>query len=109
MNHLIPEAEAVEFVNEMSQTTGVLVSFGVNVYYVNPEPRVAFAVLIDPSYLDGVAESKLEVYAERKGLKVDEKWGDWGRFLKFSKRRSLFVSAISRARFDHQVNGEQEA
>ena len=29
---MIPEAEAVEFVNEMSRATGVLVSFGLNAY-----------------------------------------------------------------------------
>jgi hypothetical protein len=57
---MIPELEAVEFVNDMSQTTGVLVSFGVNAYYVNPEPKSAFVFLIDPSYLDGAAESSLK-------------------------------------------------
>ena len=92
---MIPEVEAVEFVNEMSQATGVLVSFGVNAYYVEPEYNTTFTVLIDPSYLDGAAESKLEAYAERKGLKVQEEWGDWGRFLKISKRRSLFIPAFS--------------
>jgi hypothetical protein len=46
---LIPEAEAVEFVNELSQAMGVLVSFGVNAYYVNPESSTIFVVLIDPS------------------------------------------------------------
>ena len=92
---MIPEAEAVEFVNEMSQSTGVLVSFGVNAYYLNPEPKSAFVFLIDPSYLDGAAESKLETYAESKGLRVDEEWNDWGRFLKFTKRRGLMIPAFS--------------
>jgi hypothetical protein len=91
---MIPEAEAVEFVNEMSQSTGVLVSLGVNAYYVSPEPKSAFVLLIDPSYLDGAAESRLEKYAERKGLRVDEEWNDWGRFLKFTKR-GLMIPAFS--------------
>ena len=92
---MIPEAEAVEFINEMSRATGVLVSFGVNAYYVEPEPSVVFSVLIDPSSLDGFTELKLEKYADRKGFKVDEEWGDWGRFLKFSKRRMVFASSLS--------------
>ncbi|MGD0805495.1 MAG: hypothetical protein ABSA11_15655 [Candidatus Bathyarchaeia archaeon] len=92
---MIPEAEVVEFVNEMSRTTGVLVSFGVNAYYVDPEPGTAFVVFIDPAYLDGVAVSKMEAYAERKGLNVVEEWSDWGRFLKIMKLRTEFVSAFS--------------
>ena len=92
---MIPEAEAVEFVNEMSRVTGVLVSFGVNAFYVEPEPSLAFTVLIDPSSLDGFTESKLEKYADRKGLIVDEEWSDWGRFLKFSKRRLVYASSCS--------------
>jgi hypothetical protein len=92
---MIPEAEAVEFVNEISQTTGVLVSFGVNAYYVNPESSASFVVFIDPSYLNGDAESKIEAYAERKGLRVDEAWSDWGRFIRISKPRRVSVSAFS--------------
>jgi hypothetical protein len=76
----------------MSRNTGILVSFGVNAYYLEPEPSLAFSVLIDPSSLDGFTESKLEKYADRKGLIVDEEWGDWGRFLKFSKRRIVVAS-----------------
>ncbi len=92
---MIPEAEAVKFLNEMSQATEVLGSFGVNAYYPNPEPGVVFSILIDPSYLNGLEESTLEAYAETKGLRVAEEWSDWGRFLKISKLRSLFVSSIS--------------
>lgn len=55
--------------NEMSQSTGVLVSFGVNAYYVNPEPSSTFILYIDPSHLNGDAESNIEAYAQRKGLK----------------------------------------
>jgi len=57
---MIPEAEAVEFVNEMSRSTGILVSFELNVYYVKPEPNSVFVAHIDPSYLNGVEESKGE-------------------------------------------------
>jgi hypothetical protein len=92
---MIPEAEAVEFVNEMSRATGVLVSFGLNAYYMHPEPSSVFVVYIDPTGLNGVDESKLEAYVERKGLMVAEEWSDWGRFIKFSKPRRVFVSAIS--------------
>ena len=99
MNAMIPEAETVELVNDMGQVTGVLVSFGVNAYYVNPEPSTAFSVLIDPSSLDGFTESELKKYAERKGFKVEEEWGDWGVFIKFSKRRMVFASSFTLSLF----------
>lgn len=95
MTHLIPEAEAVEFVNEMSRTTGVLVSFGVNAYYGDLEPGSAFVVFIDPSSFDGFSESKLETYIERRGFRVHEEWNDWGRFFKVSKPRRVLLSALS--------------
>ena len=92
---MIPEAEAVEFINEMSRTTGVLVSFGVNAYYGYLEPGTAFVVFIDPSNLDGFSESKLETYIERRGFRMHDEWNDWGRFLKISKPKRVFVTAIS--------------
>jgi hypothetical protein len=92
---LIPEAEAVEFINDMSRATGVLVSFGVNAYYGDLEPGSAFVFFIDPSSLDGYSESKLESYIERRGFRLHEEWNDWGRFLKVTKPRRVFVSAFS--------------
>ena len=86
---MIPEAEAVEFVNEMSRATGVLVSLGVNAYYVDPELSAIFVLFIDPSYLNGENESRLEAYAERRGFRIAEEWNDWGRFLKIIKPRFI--------------------
>jgi hypothetical protein len=92
---LIQEAEAVEFVGEMSQATGVNVAIGVNTFLENPNPFSQFVVLIDPSGLSGEDESKLEEYCERRDLRVVEAWNDWGRFLKIMKLRHAFVSAFS--------------
>jgi hypothetical protein len=82
---MISEAQAVEFIDEMSRVTGVPIAFGLNVYYLEPEPGSAFSALIDPSSFDGYNETKLERYADGRGVRIDEVWNDWGRFLKVSK------------------------
>ena len=92
---MIPEAEAVDFVGEMSQATGVNVAIGVNTFLENIDPFTQFTVLVDPSGLSGEDESKLEDYCERRDLRMVEAWNDWGRFLKISKLRTVFVSAFS--------------
>jgi len=92
---MIQEAEAVDFVGEMSQATGVNLAIGVNTFSENIDPFTQFVVLIDPSGLSGEDESKLEEYCERRGLRVVEAWNDWGRFLKISKLRTVSVSAFS--------------
>ncbi len=82
---MIPEAQAVEFIDEMSRSTGIPVAFGLNAYYAAPEPGSAFSALIDPSHLDNYDETKLERYANGKGARINEVWNDWGRFLMVSK------------------------
>jgi hypothetical protein len=92
---MILEAEAVDFVDEMSQATGVNVAIGVNTFIENIDPFTQFTVLIDPSGLSGDDEVKLEDYCENRNLRVVEAWNDWGRFLKISKLRTVSVSAFS--------------
>jgi hypothetical protein len=92
---MIQRLEAIDFVGEMSQVTGVNVAIGVNVYIEEPDPFSSYMVLVDPSGLSGEDESKLEEYSERRGLRVVEAWNDWGRFLKIMKLRPVFVSEFS--------------
>jgi len=92
---LIQELEALDFVGEMSQATGVKVAVGANAYIEEQDPFASYSVLIDPSGLSEEDESKLEEYSERQGLRVTEAWNDWGRFMKISKLRPVFVSAFS--------------
>ncbi len=95
MSLMILEAEAVDFVGEMSQATGVNVAIGVNTFLENSDPFTQFTVLVDPSGLSDEDESKLEEYCERRDLRLVEAWNDWGRFLKISKLRTVSVSASS--------------
>ena len=92
---MIPEAEALGFIGEMSQSTGVNLSIGLNVYIDEPDHLSSCKILIDPSSLSDGDESRIEMYAERKGLSVTEAWNDWGRFLMMLKLRDVFVSAFS--------------
>jgi hypothetical protein len=92
---LIQELEALNFMGEMSQATGVNVAVGVNAYVEEPDSFSSFMFLIDPSSLSDEDESKLEDYSERRGLRIVEAWNDWGRFLKIIKLRTVFVSAFS--------------
>ena len=84
----------LDFVGEMSRDTGVWVAIGVNAYLQDNDPNPT-NVLIDPSSLSDEDESKLEEYAERKGLEVDEEWSDWGRFIKILIPRFVPVPAHS--------------
>ena len=92
---MIQELDALDFISEMSQATGVIVALGVNAHIEEPDPFSFYMVLIDPSSLSDEDESKLEEYSERRGLRMVEAWNDWGRFLKISKLRPVFVSAFS--------------
>ena len=92
---MIQELEALDFISEMSQATGVNLAIGLNAYIDDPDHFSSFKVLIDPSSLSDEDESRLEAYAERRGLRVTEAWSDWGRLLKISKLRTVFVSAFS--------------
>ncbi len=92
---MFQELEAPDLVGEMSQATGVKVAIGVNAYIEGSDPFSEYVILIDPSSLSDGEESKLEEYSEKRGLIMVEVWNDWGRFLKISKLRSVFVSAFS--------------
>ena len=85
---MIPEAEALGFISEMSQSTGVKLSIGLNTYIDEPDHLSSYKILIDPSSLSDEDESRLEAYAERSDLVVTETWNDWGRFLRISKLRT---------------------
>jgi hypothetical protein len=92
---LIQELEALDFVGEMSQATGVKVAIGVNTYIEESDPFSEYVILIDPSSFSDEDESKLEEYSTRRGVRIVESWNDWGRFLKIMKLRTVFVSAFS--------------
>jgi hypothetical protein len=89
------ENDAIDFVGELSQATGVSLAIGVNAYVENPDPFSSYVVLVDPSSLSDEDESRLFEYSERRGFRVVEAWSDWGRFLKIMKLRHVFVSAFS--------------
>jgi hypothetical protein len=84
---MIQEIDALDFIGELSQSTGVMMAVGVNACIENPDPGVQFRVLIDPSSFSDGDESKLEAYAERRGLEISDEWSDWGRFIKIFKPR----------------------
>ncbi len=86
---MIPEAEAVEFIDTMSRKTGILLSIGLNAYYAQPDPGHVFNLYIDPTSLDEDSESTLEHYVEKLNYTIEETWNDWGRFLKISKPQRL--------------------
>jgi hypothetical protein len=89
------ELEALDFLGEMSQATGVNIAVGVNAYLEAPDAFNSYMILIDPSSMSDEDESRLEEYSERLGFRVVEAWNDWGRFLRISKLRPVFVSAFS--------------
>jgi hypothetical protein len=92
---MIQENDALDFIGDMSKATGVNVAVGVNAHIEDPDPFSTYMVLIDPSSLTDEDESKLELNSERQDLRMVEAWNDWGRFLKISKLRSVYVSAFS--------------
>ena len=92
---MVNETDAMGFIGDMNQATGVGLAVGVNAYIENPDLFSSCVVLVDPSFLSGEDELRLSEYIEGKGFRVVESWGDWGRFIKFMKLRHVFVSAFS--------------
>ena len=92
---MIQDPEALDFVGEMAQALGVNIAIGVNAYVEEPDPFSEYVILIDPSSLSLKDESELEEYSEKRGFKFIESWNDWGRFIRISKLRPVFVSAFS--------------
>jgi hypothetical protein len=92
---MVNETDAMDFIGEMSQATGVGLAIGVNAYIENSDLFSSCVVLVDPSCLSGEDELRLSEYSERKGFRVVELWNDWGRFIKIMKLRNEFVSAFS--------------
>ena len=92
---MIKETDALDFIGELSQSTGVKIAVGVNAYVENPNSFFSYTVFIDPSSLSDGEESKLEEYCECRGLRIVEAWNDWGRFMKISKLKPIFASAFS--------------
>jgi len=54
----IHEVEELDLIGEMSQSTGVGVTVGVNAYVENHDPHAFYTILIDPSSLSDEAEDK---------------------------------------------------
>ena len=92
---MIQDPLALGYVGDMSQATGVNIAIGVNAYIEESDPFSEYVILIDPSGLSSDDESELEKYSEKSGLTVVESWNDWGHFLRFSKLRTVFMSAFS--------------
>ena len=92
---MIQNLEALDFVGEMSQATGINIAIGVNAYVEAPDPFSEYVIVIDPSSLSVKDESDLEEYSVKRGFKVIDSWNDWGRFIRISKMRAVFVSAFS--------------
>ena len=92
---MIPDPEALDFVGEMAHELGINIAVGVNAYVEDADSFSEYIILIDPSSLSIEDESELEEYSVKRGFKVFESWNDWGRFLRISKLRPVFVSAFS--------------
>jgi hypothetical protein len=92
---MIQDSEALDFVGEMAHELGINIAIGVNAYVEDADSFSEYIILIDPSSLSIEDESELEEYSVKRGFKVFESWNDWGRFLRISKLRPVFVSAFS--------------
>ena len=92
---MVQDPEALDFIGEMAQTLGANIAIGVNAYVEEPDSFSEYVILIDPSSLSIEDETELEEYSEKRGFKVFESWNDWGRFLRISKLRAVFVSSFS--------------
>jgi hypothetical protein len=92
---MIQELNALDFIGEMSQATGVKIAVGLNAYIEESNPFYLYTITIDPSSMSDEDESKLEEYSNKQGLRMGESWNDWGRFLTISNMRLVFASAFS--------------
>jgi len=92
---MIQDPEALDFVGEMANELGINIAVGFNAYVEDADSFSEYIILIDPSSLSVEDESELEEYSVKRGFKVFESWNDWGRFLRISKLRPVFVSAFS--------------
>ena len=92
---MIQDPEALDFVGEMANELGINIAVGFNAYVEDADSFSEYIILIDPSSLSAEDESELEEYSVKRGFKVIESWNDWGRFLRISKLRPVFVSAFS--------------
>jgi len=88
---LAQDVDALNFLSDICQATGIRLVVGVNAYPENFHKSNldnCYGVLVDPSSLSGDDESKLKQYAEEQNLVFFEEWNDWGRFLKIAKQSS---------------------
>jgi len=92
---MIQDQEAIDFVGEMAQTLGVNIAIGINAYIEVADHFSDYGIIIDPSSLSVEDESGLVKYSEKRGFKVINSWNDWGRFIRVTKLRAVFVSAFS--------------
>jgi hypothetical protein len=82
------ELDAIDFIGDLSKSTGVNIAVGMNAFLEQPDQTNQFKLLIDPSSLSGEDEAKIERYAESRRLSIHDCWSDWGRFLRVSKPKT---------------------
>lgn len=84
------KSEVLEFVTELTESTGLPVYLGLNAFITPPPPLFdpdgeGYRVKIDPTAFTFEEEDKIKNFAEKKGLIIEDYWNDWGRYLKIRK------------------------
>ena len=74
------ERSVSNLIKELNRGIGVKLEVGIN-SYLQSRTEAGLTFFIDPSGLSNEDEARLTNYAERLGLKVDEVWNDWGRYI----------------------------
>jgi len=62
--------DAIDYVEEMSQATGVGLILGANVYLENSDSWSSYSVLVDPSSLSDEDEVRLIGYSVWRGFRM---------------------------------------
>jgi hypothetical protein len=92
---MVQRVDVLSLISKLNRATGVKVAVGMNAYVEYSDTSSLYAVLIDPSGLTDESASKIEEYAGSLGLSVDEKWNDWGRFIKIVMPRHVSGDAFA--------------
>ena len=67
-------------IEELNRVIGIKLEIGIN-SYLQPKTEDGLTLFIDPSGLSIEDEVRVDEFAEKGGLKVDEMWNDWGRYI----------------------------
>jgi len=94
------ESDVLEFVRELSESTGLRVYLGLNVFVTPPPPLFdqdgeGYRVKVDPTAFTFEEEDKIKRFAEMRGLVIEDYWNDWGRYLKIWKRHQMTEESIT--------------